>query len=167
MEQHGQQNYRKRVASRRIGHLGDSYELLRITLNVMTLKEKISADYLTAFKAKDSVRKTILGVIKATIQTEEKNFGQTDMGDQDVMKILNKQAKNLNESIAAANDEESKQQLAVVEEYMPKRMSREQVKAKVDALRAAGEAGNIGQVMKAFAMDAVDKKMVAEVFNEK
>lgn len=133
----------------------------------MTLKERISADYMTAFKNKDGVRKTILGVLKASIQTEEKNSGQADMNDEDVMKILNKQVKNLNESIAAANDQESKQQLAVVEEYMPKRMSREEVKAKLDALKAAGEAGNIGQVMKAFAKDAVDKKMVAEVFNEK
>lgn len=133
----------------------------------MTLKERISADHMTAFKNKDGVRKTILGVLKASIQTEEKNSGQADMNDEDVMKILNKQVKNLNESIAAANDQESKQQLAVVEEYMPKRMSREEVKAKLDALKVAGEAGNIGQVMKAFAKDAVDKKMVAEVFNEK
>lgn len=133
----------------------------------MTLKERISADHMTAFKNKDGVRKTILGVLKASIQTEEKNSGQADMNDEDVMKILNKQVKSLNESIAAANDQESKQQLAVVEEYMPKRMSREEVKAKLDALKVAGEAGNIGQVMKAFAKDAVDKKMVAEVFNEK
>ena len=133
----------------------------------MILKEKISADHLTAFKNKDSVRKTILGVLKASIQTEEKNSGQENMNDEDVMKILNKQVKNLNESIAAANDEESKQQLAVVEEYMPKRMSRDQVKTKIEGLRVAGEAGNIGQVMKAFATDAVDRKMVAEVFNEK
>jgi uncharacterized protein YqeY len=132
----------------------------------MTLKEKISADYMTAFKNKDNVRKTILGVLKASIQTEEKNSGQENMSDEDVMKILNKQVKNLNESIAVANDEESKQQLAVVEEYMPKRMSRDEVKAKIEGLRANGEAGNIGQVMKAFAMDAVDRKMVAEVFNE-
>ncbi len=122
---------------------------------------------MTAFKNKDGVRKTILGVLKASIQTEEKNSGQADMNDEDVMKILNKQVKSLNESIAAANDQESKQQLAVVEEYMPKRMSREEVKAKLDALKVAGEAGNIGQVMKAFAKDAVDRKMVAEVFNEK
>ncbi len=134
----------------------------------MTLKERISADYIAAFKNKDSVRKTILGVIKASIQMQEKNAGQTDLSDEEVMKILNKQVKNLNESIAAANDEESKQQLAVVEEYMPKQMSRDEVKAKIDSLKAASDVPlNIGAIMKAFATDAVDRKVVAEVFNEK
>jgi len=133
----------------------------------MTLKERINADFMTAFKNKDNVRKTILGVLKASIQTQEKNAGQSDMSDEDVMKILNKQVKSLNESIALAGDLESKQQLAIVSEYMPKQMSRDEVKTKIEGLRASGEAGNIGQVMKAFATDAVDRKMVAEVFNEK
>ncbi len=133
----------------------------------MTLKERISADFMTAFKNKESERKNFLGVLKSAIQIEEKKEGQAELTDEEVMKILNKQVKNLNESIAIAGDEESKRQLAIIEEYMPKRMSREEVKAKIDALRAAGEAGNIGQVMKAFALDAVDRKMVAEVFGEK
>jgi uncharacterized protein YqeY len=133
----------------------------------MKLKERISADFMTAFKNKETERKNFLGVLKAAIQVEEKKEGQAELTDEDVMKILNKQAKNLNESIALAGDEESKRQLAIVEEYLPQRMSREEVKAKIDMLRAAGEAGNIGQVMKAFALDAVDRKMVAEVFNEK
>ena len=63
----------------------------------MTLKERINADFMTAFKNKDNVRKTILGVLKASIQTQEKNAGQSDMSDEDVMKILNKQVKNLKE----------------------------------------------------------------------
>lgn len=133
----------------------------------MTLKERISADFMAAFKNKESERKNFLGVLKAAIQIEEKKEGRLDLSDEEVMKILNKQVKNLNESIAMANDEESKRQLAIIEEYMPKRMSREEVKAKIDALWAAGEAANIGQVMKAFATDAVDRKLVAEVFVDK
>lgn len=132
-----------------------------------TLKQRISADHMTAFKARDNDRKNILGVLKASIQTEEKNSGVADMPDEDVMKILNKVVKSLNETIALADDQESKTQLVIVEEYMPKRMSREEVSAKIDALKAASDVPlNIGAVMKAFALDAVDKKMVSEVFAE-
>ena len=131
-----------------------------------TLKQRISADYMTAFKARDNDRKVILGVLKASIQTEEKNSGVADMSDEDVMKILNKTVKSLSETIALANDQESKTQLAVVEEYMPKRMSRDEVKAKIAALRGGDATIAIGAVMKAFALDAVDKKLVAEVYNE-
>jgi uncharacterized protein YqeY len=132
-----------------------------------TLKQRITADFMTAFKNRDNDRKVILGVLKAAIQTEEKNIGQSDMSDEDVMKILNKTVKSLNETISLADDQESKTQLAIVEEYMPKRMNREEVLAKIGSLKEASDAPlNIGAVMKAFALDAVDKKMVAEVFEE-
>lgn len=132
-----------------------------------TLKQRISSDYMTAFKARDNDRKVILGVLKASIQTEEKNSGVTDMSDEDVMKILNKTVKSLNETISLADDQESKTQLTIVEEYMPKRMSREEVAAKIDTLKAASDVPlNIGAIMKAFALDAVDKKLVSEVFAE-
>lgn len=133
-----------------------------------TLKQRISTDYITAFKNKDAVRKSILSVVKGDIQTVEKNTGIADLSDEDVMKILTKTVKNLNETLAQTQDEESTAQLAVLAEYMPKQLTREEVKAKVDGLKAASDVPlNIGVVMKAFAMDAVDKKMVAEVFNEK
>ena len=35
----------------------------------MTIKEKINADFLTAFKAKDMVKKTFLGFVKSEIQS--------------------------------------------------------------------------------------------------
>lgn len=139
----------------------------KIIEQMTTLKQRISTDYMMAFKARDNDRKTILGVLKAAIQTEEKNSGATDMSDEDVMKILNKTVKGLNETISLADDQESKTQLAIIEEYMPRRMSREEVVAKIHDLRAASDVPlNIGTIMKAFALDAVDKKMVAEVFAE-
>ncbi len=132
------------------------------------LKQRISTDYITAFKSKDAVRKSILSVVKGDIQTAEKNTGVADLSDEDVMKILTKTVKNLNETLSQTQDAESTAQLAVLSEYMPKQLTREEVKAKVDELKAASDVPlNIGAVMKAFAMDAVDKKMVAEVFNEK
>jgi len=40
----------------------------------LTLKEKINADYMTAFRAKNTVAKNLLSVIKGEIQTTEKSY---------------------------------------------------------------------------------------------
>ena len=41
------------------------------------LKEKISTDYMSAFRAKNTVAKNLLSVIKGEIQTIEKNTGES------------------------------------------------------------------------------------------
>jgi uncharacterized protein YqeY len=41
----------------------------------MSLKEKINADYMSAFKSKNVVAKNLLSVVKGEIQTIEKNIG--------------------------------------------------------------------------------------------
>ena len=67
----------------------------------MKLKEKINADYMTAFRAKNTTAKNLLSVIKGEIQTTEKNTGVENMSDEDVMKILKKTVKSLKETNAS------------------------------------------------------------------
>ena len=40
----------------------------------MTLKEKINADYMKAFKEKNTVKKNLLSVVKSEITTIEKKY---------------------------------------------------------------------------------------------
>lgn len=131
----------------------------------MTLKQKISADYLSAFKSKDSIAKNILSVVKGEIQTVEKNTGSSDLGDSEVIKILTKTSKSLKETIQLANDEKSKQELTVIEKYLPKQMSREEVVVKVTELISSGVT-QIGSIMKEFSSLPADKKIVSEVIKE-
>jgi uncharacterized protein YqeY len=139
----------------------------------MTLKEKISADYMAAFKAKDTASKNLLSVIKGEIQTAEKNTGVESMPDEDVAKILNKTAKGLSESISKmksiAGQEENIAQasaeLAILQSYLPKLMSREEIVKKVSEMKESGIV-NIGQIMKEFAGLPVDRKVVSEVIKE-
>ena len=130
----------------------------------MTLKEKINADYMTAFKAKDSVVKNLLSVIKGEIQTSEKNNG-IDMSDEDVTKILNKTVKSLKETLNAYDSEDTKRELEIVESYLPKQLSKDEIVAKVTDLKNTGVT-NIGQIMKEFAGLPVDRKVVSEVIKE-
>jgi len=131
----------------------------------MTLKEKINTDFMTAFKSKNMVAKSILSVVKGEIQTVEKNVGTDNLSDVEVNKILTKTVKSLKETIALTNDEKSKVELSVIEVYLPTQMSKEEVTAKVTELVNSGIT-QIGAIMKEFATLPADKKMVSESIKE-
>lgn len=131
----------------------------------MTLKEKISADFISAMKSKNVIAKSILSVVKGEIQTVEKNVGTDNLSDVEVTKILTKTVKSLKETISMANDEKSKLELSVIEVYLPKQMSKDEVTKKVTELVNSGIT-QIGQIMKEFATLPADKKMVSEVIKE-
>ena len=131
----------------------------------MTLKEKVNADYMKAFKEKNTAIKNLLSVVKGEIQTIEKNTGSDNLSDEEVLKIFNKTSKSLKETIKMSDDEESKLQLVVVESYLPKLMSKEEVTTKVNELVTSGIT-QIGAIMKEFATLPADKKMVSEVLKE-
>jgi uncharacterized protein YqeY len=128
------------------------------------LKEQINKDYMTAFKNKDVVSKNLLSVIKGEIQTLEKNTNVENLSDEEVTKILNKSVKSLKEMILSGS-EQAKTELSILESYLPKQMSREEVTQKVTELLNSGVT-QIGAVMKEFATLPVDKKMVSEVVKE-
>ena len=129
----------------------------------MKLREQISADYMTAFKEKNTVAKNLLSVVKGEIQTVEKNIG-SELADEDVIKILQKSAKSLREMVASGS-EQAKEELAIVESYLPKQMSKDEVTQKVTELVNSGIT-QMGAIMKEFASLPADKKMVSEVVKE-
>ncbi len=132
---------------------------------MMTLKNKISSDYLVAFKAKDQVSKSILSVVKGEIQTQEKNLSISDLSDEDVTKILNKTIKSLNETISKSDDLESKLQLEVVSKYLPKQMSESEISEIISGMISENPEIKIGDIMKKFAGVNADKKLVSQIFN--
>jgi uncharacterized protein YqeY len=136
----------------------------------MTLKEKINKDYIDAFKAKNTLSKNLLSVIKGEIQTIEKNTGVENLTDEDVTKILNKSVKSLKETLSSLTDPDklsfSKTELEIVESYLPKQMSAEEIESKIDSLISSGIT-NIGAIMKEFSSLPVDKKIVSELAKAK
>jgi uncharacterized protein YqeY len=137
------------------------------------IKEQINVDYMTAFKAKNTVAKNLLSVVKGEIQTIEKNTGVDNLSDEEVLKILTKTSKSLNETIKALSPIDGKgedivqacAELAIVQCYLPKQMSKEEVTEKVTELVNSGVT-QMGAIMKEFASLPVDKKMVSEVVKE-
>jgi uncharacterized protein YqeY len=128
----------------------------------MILKSKINQDFMKAFKERNSEVKSLLGTIKGEIQTQEKNSKVENLSDEEVIKILNKFAKNLKENIRLVNDPKSVNELTIVESYLPKLLSTEEIQSKIDDLVASG-VKNIGMIMKEFSNLPVDKKVVSEL----
>ena len=138
----------------------------------MTLKEKVNADYIQAFKEKNTVKKNLLSVVKSEITTIEKNTSVENLSDADVTKILNKTAKSLNETIKSLTSTDYSEslvqacvELAIIQCYLPTLMSKEEVDAKVNELVTSGIT-QIGSIMKEFATLPADKKMVSESIKE-
>lgn len=128
----------------------------------MTLKQQIQKDYLDAFKSKNVTVKNLLSVIKGEIQTIEKNTGTVDLSDEDIIKILNKTAKSLKEMVNSGS-ETATVELQIIENYLPKQMTKEEIETKISELVSKGVT-NLGQIMKEFSTLPADKKLVSEVF---
>jgi len=139
---------------------------------VETLKEKISKDYLEAFKSRDIVKKNLLSVVKSDITKEEKNTTVENLSDEEVFKILKKISKNLVETISQSNSEEAKVELAVIESYLPKQMSEEEIRAEVAVViieTGAVSFSDVGKVMGGFNTKfagKADNKTVSTIVRE-
>ncbi len=114
----------------------------------------------------------LLSVVKGEIQTLEKNTGVDNLSDEEVAKILKKIQKSLKETISSISDKENGDELSkstlelmIIEAYLPKELSREDITKKILELKESGIT-NIGQIMKEFSNLPVDRKLVSEVIKE-
>ena len=119
----------------------------------MMIKEKIASDHMTAFKARDKARAGVLSVLKGEITTAEKSG--KEMNDAEVTKLLIKTKKGLQESLALREDPIIRQELEVVESYLPKAMGREEIHYQCRQIMAGmpkelPDAARIGKTMGEF-----------------
>lgn len=126
----------------------------------MTLKDQLQADLTTAMRERDSVRAGSLRMALTAITNEEvAGTEHRDLTDDDVLKVITKEAKKRREASAAyrgagrtelAAKEDA--ELAVLEAYLPTQLSDEELTAIVrDAVAASGAMGmqQMGLAMKA------------------
>ena len=125
----------------------------------MSLKEKIDTDIKSAMKAKDQASLRALRAIKSAIllaETEEGRQGKA-LTEAEEMKLLIKQAKqrrDSHEQYAANNRLDlakiEAEELAVIENYLPKQLSPEELETEVKAIleqTGATSMKDMGKVM--------------------
>ncbi|WP_207934627.1 GatB/YqeY domain-containing protein [Actinomadura sp. KC06] len=125
----------------------------------MTLKEKLETDLSAAMKARDEVRTRTLRMALTAVKNEEVAGKQSrELSDDDVVRVLTREAKKRREAAAAFGDAGREKQAQaerdegeVLEDYLPSQLGDEELTALVaDAIAETGAAGPraMGQVMK-------------------
>lgn len=124
----------------------------------MNLSEQIASDLKDAMKARNNVKLNTVRMIKSALMNEKIKVGHELSSDEELT-VLNREKKQREESIAEfthanRNDlaDETKQELKIVESYLPKQLSAEELKEIVaDTIKEVGATGksDFGKVMKA------------------
>lgn len=122
----------------------------------MSSSEQLRADLAAAMRDGDKEKRDVLRLLLAAIKQVEVDE-QTTLDAAGVQQVLLKQAKQRRESIddytkAGRQDlvDEEEAQLAIIETYLPRQMSREQIAALAqEAIAASGAQGpaDMGKVM--------------------
>jgi uncharacterized protein YqeY len=139
----------------------------------MTLKERINADFLEAFKSGNRTKKDFLGVIKGTIQTNEGKLIEST--DENVLKILKSIEKGIVETLEGnkkigADASEQEAELSFIAPYLPKLMGEDVIRERVRLIIIESGNKNIGVLMGMFnkqnAGQAFDNKVVSQIIKE-
>ncbi|MGF1542811.1 MAG: GatB/YqeY domain-containing protein [Pleurocapsa sp.] len=126
----------------------------------MSLKERIGEDLKTAMKAKDKIRlETVRSIKKAIIEKEValRPQGIDSLNQEHEIELLSQQAKQRRDAIeqyqnAGRNDlaDKESQELAIIETYLPKQVSDEELETIIDQIIVSSGANSIkdlGKVM--------------------
>ncbi len=123
----------------------------------MNMKERLLDDLKTAMREKDIMRKDVLQIVRAAVLNLEKD-SKKELDDAGVLDILSKEYKKRAETIeefaqGGRQDmvERYKAEMAIIEAYLPKQLSEDEIEALVrQAINSSGakSARDMGMVMK-------------------
>lgn len=141
--------------------------------------EKFNQDIISAMKAKDTVRLTVLRMVKGAMQLESIN-NKKEVNEELLIDCVSKQIKLRNDSIVEfekANRmdlvEKNKEEIKILQEYLPEQLSSEEVDSILnevfDAVKPTSNK-DMGLIMKEVTPKVkgrADMKMVSEKIREK
>ncbi len=146
----------------------------------MSLKERITQDMTAAMKAKEAGRLSTLRMVKAAVQNREIEKGG-ELTDEELTKALQSLVKQRRDSVEQYEKggrlelaEKERAEIAVIEEYLPRAASREEIERAVsEAIAETGATSmkEMGAVMKAaqarLAGRSADGRTVSEIVKGK
>jgi uncharacterized protein len=123
------------------------------------LKAQLKSDLTVAMKARDEVRSSTIRMALTAVTNEEVSGKESrELTDDDVIKVLSKEAKKRREAVVAYTEanrpelaERETAELAVLDAYLPQQLSEAEIDAIIDAAIAeSGAEGprGMGAVMK-------------------
>ena len=121
------------------------------------LKEKLMEDLKESMKNKDVIRKNTIQMVRAAILQIEKDKC-IEVEDDKILEIISKEVKSKKDVLkdfekAERQDliDQSNQEISVLQEYLPKQLSREEIKSELEKIIAeigATSMKDMGTIMK-------------------
>ena len=122
------------------------------------LKEKLLEDLKNSMKEKNIVRKNVIQMVRAAILQIEKDKG-IEVDDNKILEIIAKEVKTRNDSLedfekGGREDlvKQAKEEIEILSEYLPKQLTREELREKLEVIVkevGATTIKDMGKVMKA------------------
>ena len=146
----------------------------------MSLRDRLTEDLKLAMKARDQLRMDVIRMIKAAVLNKEVEM-KKDLDDAEMSRIMTTMIKQRKESVEqyekgqrAELAAKERQEISIIEAYLPKALSPDELDRTVDAvIRESGatSAKDMGAVMKAvmarLAGQPVDGKHVSDLVRSK
>ena len=142
------------------------------------LKEKLMEDLKNSMKEKNNLRKNVVQMVRAAILQIEKDKG-IEVDDNKILEIIAKEVKTRNDSLADFEKggredlvEQARQEIEVLSEYLPKQLTKEELKEKLTKIISdlgATSIKDMGAVMKEAKTQigtAADGRTINEVVKE-
>lgn len=140
------------------------------------LVEQIKADMTAAMKSGEVLRLSVLRMLVSEMNYKQID-AQRELTDEDVVVVLQKEAKKRREAIesyqkAGRTDQAEKEQeeLEILQVYLPKMMGEEEIREEIKKIEEIKELNDFGQIMRIVApkfKGRADGALVAKIVNEK
>lgn len=146
----------------------------------MSLHDRLTEDLKLAMKARDQLRMDVIRMIKAAVMNKEMEI-KKDLDDAEMSRVMTAMIKQRRESIEQFEKgqrvelaDKERQEIAILESYLPQALSSEQLSAVVDSVirdTGARSLKEMGTVMKAVmvrvAGQPVDGKQISDLVRSK
>jgi len=145
----------------------------------MALRERLSEEMKNAMKSRDDLRLSAIRMVRSAVKNKEIDV-RRELADQEIVEVLSTLVKQRRESIRmfteAGRDDlvaKEEKELAILLEFLPQQLGRDEVAALVEqAIAESGAQGSkdMGKVMKLLmphVSGRADGKMVSDVVREK
>jgi uncharacterized protein YqeY len=141
----------------------------------VSLKQNITDDIKTSMKARDKQKTSVLRMILSEMKyAAAATNAQDELSDEAAMKVIKSYHKRLTKSLPDFPDGDKKdaikEEIHIVDQYMPKMASEEQVDAVIDELLQNSEDRQFGVLMKqvmAKLGDCADGKVISARLKQK
>jgi uncharacterized protein YqeY len=137
------------------------------------LLDRINSDLHASVLASDVLRRDTLRMLVSELNYKKIEV-QKDLSDADVVSVLQKEVKKRNEAILSweasgrtESADKERQELAILQTYLPAQMSEEEIKQEIERLNLPKDFASAMKIVAPHFKGRADGKLVAKIVNEK